>query len=144
MAPATPLCSRAPAPFTIDSDPPDDLEQTILETFDEMHAEAQIAPLVLTFPAEVIESIEAYTKEHSLEPATLIPLAIKAQEHQADIFCEAAERLMQDPDSFAWPLQDPLLCVALAFMLKHACRCAEKVYEKHDFGNDKQNEAADW
>ena len=47
------------------------------------------------------------TKEHSLEPATLIPLAIKAQEHQLDIFCEAAERLMQDPDSFASPLQDP-------------------------------------
>ena len=43
------------------------------------------------------------TKEHSLEPATLIPLAIKAQEHQSDIFCEAAARLMQDPDSFAWP-----------------------------------------
>ena len=35
-------------------------------------------------------------KEHSLEPATLIPLAIEAQEHQLDIFCEAAERLMQD------------------------------------------------
>jgi hypothetical protein len=34
--------------------------------------------------------------------------------------------------------------VALAFMLKHACRCAQKVYEKHDFGNGKQNEAADW
>jgi hypothetical protein len=89
-----------------DSDPPDDLEQTILETFDEMHAEAQIAPIVLTFPAEVMR-IEPYTKEHSLEPATLIPLAIKAQEHQLDIFFEAVERLMQDPDSFARPLQDP-------------------------------------
>ena len=42
-------------------------------------------------------------KEHSLEPATPIPLAIKAQEHQSDIFCEADARLMQDPDSFAWP-----------------------------------------
>lgn len=60
-----------------------------METFDEMHAEALIAPIVLTLPAEVIESIEAYTKEYSLEAATLIPLAIKAQEHQSDIFCEA-------------------------------------------------------
>ena len=51
---------------------------------------------------------------------------------------------MEDPDSFVWPLEDPLLCVALGFMLKHACRCAEKVHEKHDLGNDKQNEAADW
>ena len=124
--------------------PPDDLEQTILETFDEMHAEAQVAPIVLTFPPEVIESVVAYTKDRSVEPATLIPLAIKAQEHQSEKFTEAGERLMEDPDSFAWPLEDPLLCVALAFMLKHACRCAEKVHEKHDFGNDKQNEAADW
>jgi hypothetical protein len=28
-----------------DLDLPDDLEQTILETFDEMHAEAQIVPI---------------------------------------------------------------------------------------------------
>ena len=114
--------------------PPDDLEQTILETFDEMHAEAQVAPILLTFPPEVIESVVAYTKNRSLEPATLIPLAIKAQENKSEKFSEAGERLMQDPDSFAWPLEDPLLCVALAFMLKHACRCAEKVHEKHDFG----------
>ena len=125
-------------------DPTDDLDQTILETFDEMHAEAQITPIYLTFPPEVLESVEVYAREHSLEPATLIPLAIKAQENQSEKFSEAGECLMEDPDSFAWPLEDPLLCVALAFMLKHACRCAEKVHEKHDFGNDKQNEAADW
>jgi hypothetical protein len=75
-----------------------------------------------------------YTKDRSAEPATLIPLAIKAEEHQLDEFTEAGERLMEDP----------LLCVALAFMLKHACRCAEKVHEKHGFDNDKENEAADW
>src|ERR1700730_6428361 len=125
-------------------DPTDDLDQTILETFDEMHAEAQITPVYLTFPPEVLESVEAYAREHSLEPATLIPLAIKAQENQSEKFSEAGEPLMEDPDSFAWPLEDPLLCVALAFMLKDACRCAEKVHEKHDCGNDKQNEAADW
>jgi len=125
-------------------DPTHDLDQTILDTFDEMHAEAQIVPIFLTFPPEVIERVAAYTRDHSVEPPTLIPLAIKAQENQSDKFSEAGERLMEDPDSFAWPLEDPLLCVALALMLKHAFRCAEKVHEKHDFGNDKQNEAADW
>jgi hypothetical protein len=124
-------------------DSPDDLEQTISETFDEMHAEAQIAPIVLALPPEVIESVEAYTKEHSLEPATLIPLAIKALEHQVDEFGEAGERLMEDPDSFAWPLEDPLLCVALAFMLKHAYRCAHNLHEKHDLSDD-EDEPADW
>jgi hypothetical protein len=84
----------------------------------------------------VIESVVVYTKERSVAPATLIPLAIKAQEHQLGKFSEAGERLMEDPDSFAWPLKDTLLCVALAFMLEHACRCAEKVHEKYDVGND--------
>ena len=41
-------------------DPPDDLEQTILETFDELHAEAKIVPMVLLFPPEVIECIKTY------------------------------------------------------------------------------------
>src|ERR1700692_920279 len=124
--------------------PPDDLEQTILETFDEMHAEAQVAPIVLTLPPEVVERVVAYTKDRSMEPATLIPLSMKALEHQVEKFSEGGERLLEDPDSFAWPLEDPLLCVALAFMLKHPCRCAEKVHEKHGFDNDKQNEAVDW
>jgi hypothetical protein len=53
--------------------PPDDLEQTILETFDEMHAEAQIAPMFLTFPLKVIERIVAYIRDHSLAAARLIP-----------------------------------------------------------------------
>ena len=120
-------------------EPADDLDQTILETFDEMHAEAQIAPIVLTLPPEVIERVAAYTKDHSIEPATLIPIAIEALERQLDEFTEAGERLMEDPDSFAWPLEDPLLCVALAFMLKHACRCAEKVHEIHNVGNNERN-----
>jgi hypothetical protein len=124
-------------------DPTDDLDRTILETFDEMHAEAQVTPIFLTFPSRVIESVRAYAKEHSLEPGTLIPLAIKALAHQADEFSEASERLMEDPDSFTWPLEDPLLCVALAFMLKHAYRCAHNLHEKHALGVD-QNEPADW
>jgi hypothetical protein len=56
-------------------DPTDDLDQTILDTFDKMNAEAQITPIFLTLPPEVIESVGTYAKEHSLEPAT-IPLAI--------------------------------------------------------------------
>ena len=56
------------------------------------------------------------TKEHSLEPATLIPLAIKAQEHQSDIFCEAAARLMQIMDTFAHPKQFRL-CPSACFLI---------------------------
>jgi hypothetical protein len=51
----------------------------ILETFNEMEAEAQITPIVLTFPDEVIEAIEIYEKANSLDRALLISVAIKAQ-----------------------------------------------------------------
>jgi hypothetical protein len=40
-------------------DPSHDLDQTISEAFGEMHAEARITPLVLTFPPEVIERAAA-------------------------------------------------------------------------------------
>jgi hypothetical protein len=39
-----------------------------LKAFDEMRAEAQIAPIVLTFPPEVIERVAVYAKDHSVEP----------------------------------------------------------------------------
>jgi|HubBroStandDraft_6_1064221.scaffolds.fasta_scaffold249415_1 hypothetical protein len=47
----------------------------ILETFNELEAEAQITPTVLEFPGEVIEAIEAYEKAHSLDRDRLIGLA---------------------------------------------------------------------
>ena len=51
----------------------DDLYQTILKAFDEMRAEAQIAPIVLTFPPEVIERAAAYAKDHSMEANAYAP-----------------------------------------------------------------------
>jgi hypothetical protein len=41
--------------------------------FGEMHAEAQITPLVLTFPPEVIERVAAYAKDHSMEANAYAP-----------------------------------------------------------------------
>ena len=76
-------------------DPTDDLDRTILETFDEMHAEAQVTPIFLTFPPRVIESVRSYAKEHSLEPGTLIPFAIKALENRLYEFSEAGEHLLE-------------------------------------------------
>jgi hypothetical protein len=40
----------------------------MLKAFGEMRAEAQIAPIVFTFPQEVIERVVAYAKDHSVEP----------------------------------------------------------------------------
>jgi hypothetical protein len=127
-------------------DPPEEFTQILREAFSELHAEAQITPIDLEFPPEVIESVETYTKVHSLDPAMLIPLAMKAQIDRLGEFSEEVYRLMKDPDSFNWPLKDPLLCVAIAFTRKAINRWTDKAYEKYGLTDDEKDQAdeADW
>jgi hypothetical protein len=125
-------------------DPPDDFEETILETFREMHAEAQKTPMALTVPTEVIECIEAYEKRTGVDRDTLLFLAIKAQKGRIDQLVEACCRMMDDPDSFDWPIKDPLLCVAIAFLQKHAYRWADKVHQKYGLDDIEEADPADW
>jgi hypothetical protein len=42
------------------TDPPDDFEETVLETIHEMEAEAQITMILAELPEEVIEAVEDY------------------------------------------------------------------------------------
>jgi hypothetical protein len=77
-------------------DPTDDLDRTILETFDEMHAEAQVTPIFLTFLPRVIESVRAYAKEHSLEPGRLSPLQSKPS--KIDCMNSAKRTILNDSD----------------------------------------------
>jgi hypothetical protein len=119
---------------------PEEFDQLVRATFSKMHPEAQMTPIVLAFPAEVIERLEAYRKEHSLDRKELIYVALEAQLDQIDEFSEEIFRLMQDPNSFHWPLADPLLCVALAFMRKTSNRWANKVDEKFGLNDDESDE----
>jgi hypothetical protein len=50
---------------------------------------------------------------------------------------------MEDPDLFEWPLEDPLLCVAIAFMRKYANRWTDKVRERLSLTDD-NDEPTDW
>jgi hypothetical protein len=134
---------------TIREIPPDDLPQTLGETFDEMHADAQTGPTVLMFPPAVIESVESFTKGYLLDPDSLISLALETYTAQIDLVVEGACRLIQDPVSFAWPVEKPLLCVAIAFMRVFVNRWTDKVHEKpgltEDRGkDDEKGDPADW
>jgi hypothetical protein len=122
---------------------PEEFDQLVRETFSKMHPEAQMTPIVLAFPTAVIERLEAYRKEHSLNRAELIYLALEAQLDQIDEFSQEIFRLMQDPNAFHWPLADPLLCIALAFMEKTSIRWADNADER--FGLiDEESDPADW
>ncbi len=125
------------------SDRPQELTQMLRETFSELRTEAQIAPLDLRFPPEVIQTLQSYAKVNSLDGARLIPLAMEAHINRLDLIGEEIHRLMQHPESFDWPLEDPILCVALAFMRKLTDRWADKVHEK--FGlTEEELDPADW
>jgi hypothetical protein len=116
----------------------------ILETFNEMEAEAQITPTILEFPDDVILAIEAYEKAHSVDRDRLIGLAMKAQKGQIHQVSEVCARLIDDPESFAWPSHDPLLCIAIGFLVAHALRWADKVQYGLDEDQEDEDEPADW
>jgi hypothetical protein len=108
-----------------------------------VQTEAQIMPLDLRFPPEVLKTLQAFTRVHSLDGATLLPLAMKAHFDRMDVVGEDVCRLMQHPDAFEWPLQDPILCVAIAFMRKLTDRWVDKVHEKFGHTYD-EFDPADW
>ena len=116
---------------------------TLSSSFSELQTEARIAPLDLKFPPEVTQTVEAYTQEHFLNPANLIPLAMKAHIDRLDLVGEEVNRLMRNPASFDWPLEDPILCVTIAFMRKLTNRWTDKVHEKLGLTYD-QFDPADW
>jgi hypothetical protein len=134
-----------PPPPNMSDDPDDDepveTDDLIQETMREMISEAQIVPTGLEFPKEVIEAIEAYEKTHSIDRDHLIDEAFEAAKERMDESSEKFARMMEDPDSFEWPVENPLLCVLIAFMRKTTQRWVEKMDKKH--GVDK-NEPADW
>jgi hypothetical protein len=122
---------------------PEKYTQMLRESFSELQIEARIAPLDLKFPPEVTQTVEAYTHEHFLNPANLIPLAMKAHVDRMDLVGEEVNRLMRNPAAFDWPLEDPILCVTIAFMRKLTNRWTDKVQEKLGLTDD-EFDPADW
>jgi hypothetical protein len=122
---------------------PDDFEEPVLETLHEMETEEQITMILAELPGDVIEVIENYEREHSIDRERLLVLAIIAQMGRIDLLCQASDQLSDDPDSFTWPIKDPLLCVLIAFLREFTFRWAEKVREKHGLCDD-ADEPADW
>ena len=95
-------------------DQPEEFTQMLRESMSELQTEEQIAPLDLKFPPEVTHTLEEFTQKHFVDPAKLIPLAMKAHIDRMDLVGEDVNRLMRDPATFDWPLEDPILCVTIA------------------------------
>jgi hypothetical protein len=122
---------------------PNDAEELFRETIEEMQAESQIVPTTLEFPEEVIEAIDAYERAHSVDREQMLWTLCHAREDWTRQLAESVAHLIEDPGSFEWPVDDPPLCVLIAYLRKAAYRWAEKVHEKHNLGDD-DDEPADW
>jgi hypothetical protein len=108
-----------------------DFEETVFEAFYEMETEEQITMILAELPDDVIEAIEGYEITHSITRDRLLYLATIALTGRTDLLSEAYAQLIDTPESFTWPIEDPLLCVLIAFMREHAFRWAHKVCKKH-------------
>jgi hypothetical protein len=123
---------------------PADLQRWMQETLQERHIEAIIGvPTPMWFPAEVLERIKAYETVHSLVRERLIPLAMEATKDRFEEVIDMMHRFREDPYSFQWPIQDPVLCVAISFMREVVHCWARKVNEEYG-DEDEDDEPADW
>jgi hypothetical protein len=124
--------------------PLEDLVRLQRETIQEMRAAALIgAGPPMCFPPEVLERILTYEKWHSLDRNKMIPAAIKATKGRTEEVAEIMNQFLNDPDSFEWPIKDPLLCVSIAYMRACASWLTNKINEEYGDGED-DDEPADW
>jgi hypothetical protein len=123
--------------------PPNDFEETVLETIHEMETEKQITMILAELPADVIAVIEDYERAYSIDRDRLLALATLAQAGRIELSGDACGQLIEDPESFTWPTDDPLLCVMIAFLREFTFRWADKVCEKRGLDDD-DDEPADW
>jgi hypothetical protein len=86
------------------------------EALREMYDQSQITQTEFSFPGEVVRAIEVYITKNAVDREGLMQRALKAQQGSIPRFAKAINRLVNDPESFCWPIDDPLLCLALAFM----------------------------
>ena len=76
-------------------DPPNDFEETVLETFHEMESEEQVTMILAELPADVIQAIEDFEIEHSVTRDRLLYVAIETLDDRIDLLCDAGAQLIR-------------------------------------------------
>ncbi len=123
---------------------PEDFERIQQEALNEMGAEAMKGvPTPLYFPSGVIERIYAYEKEHSIDRNKMISMAIQSAKSRPEQAVKIMSRYLEDPRSFEWPIEDPILCVAIAFMQTCTTWITKKINQEYGDVGD-YDDPADW
>jgi hypothetical protein len=124
------------------SDPDDEPSRKSLNTFlaelyGEFNKEAQTGQLEFTYPLEVAEA---------LEPLGELSWTHVCEAIQAQAIGELIEdtfRLIEQGDSFTWPLEGPRRCLAIVLFAKYTRRVRRK-YGFSDCEQDDDRDPADW
>jgi hypothetical protein len=118
---------------------PEDFKQTFAETWAEWVKESKAGSMQIGFPAEVIDRV------NTLGPPSwdLIDTAIEKllKENRLEQAIQDLERLMDDEDSFQWPLSNPHYCLALGVFRKFNEQFFANLPEEQD---ESEEDEADW
>ena len=119
---------------------PEDFKQTFAETWAEWVKKGEAGPMQIGFPAEVIDRV------NTLGPPSwdLIDAAIEKllKENRLEQAILDIERLMDNEDSFQWPLSDPNYCLVLGVFRKFNEQFFANLAEEED--EDEEDEASSW
>ncbi len=78
----------------------------------------------------MIQAIEDYETAHLVDRDRLLELATIAHAERADLLGQACAQLIDNPESFTWPINDPFLSMEIAFSreprFRWRTKCAEK------------------
>ena len=80
-----------------------------------MEAEEQITMILAELYDDGIQAIEDYETAHLGDRDRLLELATIAQAERADLLGQACAQLIDDPESFTWPINDPFLSMKPPF-----------------------------
>jgi hypothetical protein len=80
-----------------------------------MITEEQITMILAELCDDVIQAIEDYETAHLVDRDRFLELATIAQAERADLLGQACARLIDNPESFTWPINEPFLSMNPSF-----------------------------
>jgi hypothetical protein len=126
-------------PMDID---PEELKELLNQTWAEWYADANTAPLPIGFPPEVITKLEnifgTYPSWDLIDAAVE---RVHSDKRLEKTFVADLQRLMDDEDSFQWPIEDPHYCLVLGLLRDYGKRFLAKLSQDED--QDEEDEDQD-
>jgi hypothetical protein len=104
----------------------DEFNEVTMEVWEELEAKAAAETLQLALPLEVLDGLKALGEPSS----ELLHKSVLAQKCRINQLVEEVNLLTENPNTFDWPLKDPLRCFAIGIFREHAKKFADRIHGK--------------